>query len=259
MLLMNNTNDVVAVHYKGLVHCDVKMANVLVQFRDGQYRGVLTDFDLSKNDNTRRQEASRNAISMSQASGPCGTLGALTMAPEVSEGNTPDALFDVWSFGGMVMASLFHSQAKDWQTAQWQSDGTPILKHVENNSAKDLLVKLLHKGKHKRITSMQAVLHPFFSADHQVLELQNKMQMGNNELDMIKRERERQEKEREKMKKEMEKVIICFPFPGLQDVISEVTLQDVISDVTLQDVISEVTLQDVISDVLIVFINVSCV
>ena len=36
-----------------IVHCDVKMANVLVEERDGQHRGILTDFDLSKDDDYR--------------------------------------------------------------------------------------------------------------------------------------------------------------------------------------------------------------
>ena len=46
------------VHYHGIVHCDIKLANVLVELHsDGQHRGVLADFDLSK-DLEHRQEAS---------------------------------------------------------------------------------------------------------------------------------------------------------------------------------------------------------
>jgi serine/threonine protein kinase len=201
---VSNIIVVLAVHYKGMVHCDVKMANVLVQDQGGQYRGVLTDFDLSKTDNTRREEVSRNALSMSQVAGPCGTLGALTMAPEVFEGHAPDPLSDVWSFGGMVIESMFLSQAKNWQTAQherWQNDGTPVLRHVESNFARDLLVKLLHKKKHKRITSMQAVSHPFFSADHHVLELQK-------QKEELAKQSHKAKKEVEKLKEEVEKVII---------------------------------------------------
>ena len=47
------------VHYHGIVHCDIKLANVLVELTsDGQHRGVLADFDLRKDLENRLQEAS---------------------------------------------------------------------------------------------------------------------------------------------------------------------------------------------------------
>ena len=82
-----------------MVHCDIKMANVLVENRDSQKRGILTDFDLSKDDKSRREDASIRAKSMASVVGPRGTLGALTMAPEVMDGATPDAASDCWRCG----------------------------------------------------------------------------------------------------------------------------------------------------------------
>ena len=71
------------VHYHGIVHCDIKLANVLVELHsDGQHRGVLADFDLSK-DLEHRQEASMSATSVA---GARGTPGCLTMATEVFKG-----------------------------------------------------------------------------------------------------------------------------------------------------------------------------
>ncbi len=160
-------------HYMGMVHCDIKMANVLVEERDGQHRGILTDFDLSKEDQARRAEASMRAKSMSSIFGPRGTPGALTMAPEVMEGRTPDAASDCWSFGGLVLASLYTPEAQVWETAQmdkkWDNDGTPVLARVEDAQGKQLLLSLLHKDKGKRLSSMQAVSHGFFNANLQVL------------------------------------------------------------------------------------------
>jgi serine/threonine protein kinase len=50
------------VHYHGIVHCDIKLANVLVELHsDGQHRGVLADFDLSKDLEHRLREASMSA------------------------------------------------------------------------------------------------------------------------------------------------------------------------------------------------------
>ena len=60
-----------------------KMANVLVQERSGQYRGILADFDVSKDDKGRRQATSMTAMSTAREQGLRGTIGLLTMAPDV--------------------------------------------------------------------------------------------------------------------------------------------------------------------------------
>ena len=99
------------VHYHQLVHCDVKMANVLVEQRDGQYRGVLADFDLSKDLEARRMAS----ISMVSRVGARGTIGSLTMAPEVMEGSGYGASCDVWSAG--VLLYVFMSGYLPFQGA----------------------------------------------------------------------------------------------------------------------------------------------
>ena len=72
------------VHYHGIVHCDIKLANVLVELHsDGQHRGVLADFDLSKDLEHRLREASVSVMSLAEARG---TPGCLTMATEVFKG-----------------------------------------------------------------------------------------------------------------------------------------------------------------------------
>jgi serine/threonine protein kinase len=100
------------VHYHRIVHCDVKLANVLVELGpDGQHRGILADFDLSKDLEARRQAS----VSVMSFAGPRGTLGCLTMAPEVSQGAPPDDKADVFGFGGIVLQVLFSQQAEKWR------------------------------------------------------------------------------------------------------------------------------------------------
>ena len=76
------------VHYHGIVHCDVKPANVLVELgSDGQHRGILADFDLSKDLEARKLASVSTVSVMSRARG---TPGCLTMAPEIGQGRQPD-------------------------------------------------------------------------------------------------------------------------------------------------------------------------
>jgi hypothetical protein len=170
-----------------MVHCDIKMANVLVENRDSQKRGILTDFDLSKDDKSRREDASFRAKSMASVVGPRGTLGALTMAPEVMDGATPDVASDCWSFGGLVLACLYKDQARSWEGAsmhsKWEDDGTPVLLHMhDEDQGKQLLMSLLHKQRDKRLSSTQAVGHGFFNSNIQVLNRLSGLQEKEKEL-----------------------------------------------------------------------------
>jgi hypothetical protein len=133
---------------------------------DGQHRGVLADFDLSKDLEHRLREASMSAMSVA---GARGTPGFLTMAPEVLQGRQPDFKADCYSFGGMVLQALFKSQADLWKQdgndKRWDKDGAPLLTVVQDEMAHSLLSKALHRDKDRRLTSTQIVSHGFFSAD----------------------------------------------------------------------------------------------
>ena len=173
------------VHYHGIVHCDVKQANVLVELgNDGQHRGILADFDLSK-DLEARKMASVSALSM--ASGARGTPGCLTMAPEISKGRQPDAKADLFSFGGMLLQVLFPEEADRWQQGadsdRWTVTGDPQLSKVQDSAARSLLAKVLKRDKDKRPTSSQVVSHSFFSADARAINLMQTLEQGRVHLE----------------------------------------------------------------------------
>jgi serine/threonine protein kinase len=169
------------------VHCDVKLANILVEVHtNGQHRGILADFDLSKDLEHRLQEVATSVMSVP---GARGTLGCLTMAPEVlRQGRQPDFKADIYSFGGIVLQTLFKSQADVWERGgddtRWDSvSDAPVLAMVKNDMARDLLSKVLHRRKDERPTSTQVVSHIFFSADRQALDLLQVLEQGREELE----------------------------------------------------------------------------
>lgn len=89
-----------AVHAKGIVHADIKPANIMIA-TDGE--PVLVDFGLAK-------LASRSddlETMMTGAIGPSSIRGTLPyMAPEVITGGRPDARSDIFSFGAVLLELL---------------------------------------------------------------------------------------------------------------------------------------------------------
>ena len=86
-----------AAHASGLVHRDVKPANVLLEERDGATTAYLSDFGLAK-----------SVDSGSAQTKPGSVLGTVNfMSPEQASGSaTVDARTDVYAFGCLVYATL---------------------------------------------------------------------------------------------------------------------------------------------------------
>jgi len=95
-LLVQFASALDAAHVKGLVHRDVKPANMLVTVRDGQEHGYLTDFGIAKR--------SDNIGALTSTGAVVGTVHY--MAPEQVTGDHTDARTDVYALGCVFFQML---------------------------------------------------------------------------------------------------------------------------------------------------------
>jgi serine/threonine protein kinase len=95
-LLVQLASALDAAHAKGLVHRDVKPANMLITVRDGQEHGYLTDFGVAKR--------SDNIGALTSTGAMVGTVHY--MAPEQVTGDHTDARTDVYALGCVFFQML---------------------------------------------------------------------------------------------------------------------------------------------------------
>ncbi|MBV9684762.1 MAG: serine/threonine protein kinase [Solirubrobacterales bacterium] len=95
-LLVQFASALDAAHAKGLVHRDVKPANMLIAVRDGEEHGYLTDFGVAKR--------SDNIGALTSTGAMVGTVHY--MAPEQITGDHTDARTDVYALGCVFFQML---------------------------------------------------------------------------------------------------------------------------------------------------------
>jgi hypothetical protein len=88
-----------AAHARGLVHRDVKPANILIAVRDGEERACRTDFGLA-----RRFDSESSIASFTQTGVVVGTVNY--MSPEQITGERVDARTDIYALGCVFFEML---------------------------------------------------------------------------------------------------------------------------------------------------------
>ncbi|KAM7406244.1 hypothetical protein PAMP_000632 [Pampus punctatissimus] len=155
------TKTVEYLHSQGVVHRDLKPSNI----RYSDDRGLpecirICDFGFAK------QLRAENGLLMT----PCYT--ATFMAPEVLKKQGYDAACDIWSLGILLYTMIagfspFASSPEDTAEEILAQIGSGKFTITGGNwdlvseSAKDIVIKMLHVDPHQRLTAPQVLRHPW--------------------------------------------------------------------------------------------------
>jgi calcium-dependent protein kinase len=159
-LMRDMTSAVHYLHSRGIVHRDLKLENFLFEAKNSNSPLILIDFGLSKHFEPEER--------LSQRVGSC-----YYTAPDVLNGNY-DHRCDVWSLGVLCYMLLSGSPPFHGNTVEevYQSTLTKEAVFPEKKfrhispACMDFMRRMLIKDANLRITTAQALAHPFISGDY---------------------------------------------------------------------------------------------
>ncbi|EKX33823.1 hypothetical protein GUITHDRAFT_61972, partial [Guillardia theta CCMP2712] len=137
-----------------IVHCDIKPANILMSSQNEHALPQIADFDVSKEQEDRARELAATVT----ATIAVGTLAY--MAPELinmhSRQGRVSHKSDMYSYGVLMLEFLTESPSRGIQ-----GDDTPRLLDQLQQYAKDLISQLIIPDPNNRLSSIQALTHPY--------------------------------------------------------------------------------------------------
>ncbi|KAA6385174.1 MAG: putative serine/threonine-protein kinase unc-51 [Streblomastix strix] len=165
------------IHSKGLIHRDIKAANILLHSPIGSGRVIakIADFGEVKVKTQLEQSTMRMTI---RGTPPY-------MPPEINLGNQNDqkyssSLFDIWSLGILVYWMTTHSYPfnpyNEQSIIQFMEEysQTGVLTRlllINDDLLWDLLVRMLAFDRKNRISAVDALNHPFFTGEQAIREI----------------------------------------------------------------------------------------
>ncbi len=158
-LMRETLRGVEHVHNHGVVHCDIKPANIFLAADgpDGGLQPKIGDFDVSK-DNTER---TLWAVTTATRSTVAGTVDY--MAPELFKGQQATPASDVFSFGLVIFDLHFPRASSRPSGLSLSCNGNVSLPAHSNAALRDLLGQMLSVDPTRRPTATRALSHQYFT------------------------------------------------------------------------------------------------